>query len=169
MVALLASSMRSHTLVLVGRPWILVNRWFSRICCITAVSACRADVIFILLECCLLLDGTKRRFSFCFSQMRIFTHFCQKSDCFKYERSLKELPKCMTKSKRFSKLRWRADCIYFPIIDHPSLFSVMLNPYLLRGVTSKLVPVDSPLKSTLKSRKTLFLGSIFEPQVTFSS
>ena len=80
------------------------------------------------------LDGTKGRFSFYFSQMRIFTHFCQKSDCFKYERSLKELPKCMTKSKRFSKLRWRADCIYFPIIDHPFLFSVMLNPYLLRGV-----------------------------------
>ena len=59
----------------------------------------------------------------------IFKRFYQKSVCITYKRSLVELLKGMTKSKQFSKLRWRAGGIYFPIMDLPSPPPVMLKPY----------------------------------------
>ena len=87
---------------------------------------------------CLLAQGVQRNRLPAFSMWRILHFFraerifkCsnQKSVCITYQRSLVELLKGMTKSKRFSKLRWRAGGIYFPIIDLPSPPPVMLKPY----------------------------------------
>ena len=64
-----------------------------------------------------------------FRAERIFKCSNQKSVCITYERSLVKLLKGMTKSKRFSKLRWRAGGIYFPIMDLPSPPPVMLKPH----------------------------------------